>query len=211
MSRDGTWSPTSGTTSRCACSIKIDCSSETVTGDGGALMRFSRWGELSSLGVGVLVLACGGGGAGGGMGPCVPGTATQLVKTAGDPAPWYFNNPLPLPLSEIARDANNCAVPGVVVSWAIVSGGGAVNPSQSTTGAAGNATTTDSIGSSSTQTVTATFAGLPTPVTFTANATTPPGSAAVTVSNNNFNPDKSVIQSGGTVNWTWAAGSDFHN
>src|SRR5437867_2339454 len=61
-------------------------------------MTFLRWGGLSSLGVGVLVLACGGGGDGGGMGPCVPGAATQLVKTGGDAQSWYFNNPLPASL-----------------------------------------------------------------------------------------------------------------
>ena len=174
-------------------------------------MRFSRWGELSSLGVGVLVLACGGGSGGGGMGPCVPGAATQLVKTAGDPAPWYFNNPLPAVLSVTARDASGCPVPGVTVNWAVASGDGAVSPAQSTTSASGVATTSDSLGSSSSQTVSATFTGLPTPVTFTASATTPPTTAGVTVSNNNFNPDNSVIKTGGSVTWTWAAGSDFHN
>jgi plastocyanin len=141
----------------------------------------------------------------------MPGAATQLVKTTGDPATWYFNNPLPTALSVTARDASGCPVPGVTVNWAVASGDGGVSPAQSTTSASGVATTTDSIGSTSPQTVTATFTGLPTAVTFTASATTPPASAAVTVSNNNFNPDNSVIQSGGTMTWTWAAGADFHN
>jgi len=173
-------------------------------------MMFSRLDQLSTLGAGLLVLACGGGG-GGGMGPCMPGAATQLVKTTGDPATWYFNNPLPTALSVTARDASGCPVPGVVVHWAVASGDGAISPAQSTTNASGVATTADSLGSTSPQTVTATFTGLPTAVTFTASATTPPASAAVTVSNNNFNPDNSVIQSGGTVKWTWAAGADPHN
>jgi plastocyanin len=95
-------------------------------------MTFLRWRRLPALGVGVLGLACGGGGGGGGMGPCIPGAATQLAKTSGNPAAWYLNNPLPAPLSVTARDASNCAVPGVVVNWAIASGGGAVNPAQST-------------------------------------------------------------------------------
>jgi len=174
-------------------------------------MMFSRLDRLSTLGAGLLVLACGGGGGSGGMGPCVPGAATQLVKTSGDPATWYFNNPLPTALSVTARDASGCPVPGVDVHWAVASGDGAISPAQSTTNASGVATTADSLGSTSPQTVTATFTGLPTAVTFTASATTPPASAAVTVSNNNFNPDNSVIQSGGTVKWTWAAGADPHN
>jgi plastocyanin len=170
-----------------------------------------RWHRLPALGVGLLGLACGGGGGSGGMGPCTPGAATQLVKTSGDPATWYFNNPLPTALSVTARDASGCPVPGVVVNWAVASSDGAISPAQSTTNASGVATTADSVGSTSPQTVTATFTGLPTAVTFTVSATTPPASAAVTVSNNNFNPDNSVIQTGGTVRWTWAAGADNHN
>ena len=174
-------------------------------------MILSRWHRLPALGVGLLGLACGGGGGGGGMGPCMPGAATQLVKSGGDAQSWYFNNPLPASLSVTAHDASGCPVPGVVVNWAVGSGGGGISPAQSTTSASGVATTTDSVGSTSPQTVTATFTGLPTAVTFTASATTPPASAAVTVSNNNFNPDNSAIHSGGTVTWTWAAGADFHN
>src|SRR6059058_4058246 len=172
-------------------------------------MTFLRWGGLPALGAGLLVLACGGDG-GGGMGPCTPGAATQLVKTGGDAQSWYFNNPLPAALSVTARDANNCAVPGVVVNWAVASGGGAVNPTQSTTGTTGVAATADSIGSTSPQTVTATFTGLAAPVTFTATASAPPTSAAVSVNDNVFSPGSAVIQSGGTVTWTWA-GQNIHN
>jgi plastocyanin len=174
-------------------------------------MMFLRWGRLPALGAGLLALACGGGNGGGGMGPCMPGAATQLVKTSGDPAAWYLNNPIPAPLSVTARDANNCAVPGVVVSWAVASGGGAVNPAQSTTGASGAATTTDSIGSSSPQTVTATFAGLQTPITFTATASAAPTSAGVSVNNNSFSPATAIVQVGGTVTWTWNSGVVQHN
>src|SRR5947199_1704653 len=172
-------------------------------------MTFLRRGGLPMLGAGLLVLACGGDG-GGGTGPCTPGAATQLVKTGGDAQSWYFNNPLPAAWSVTARDANNCAVPGVVVNWAVASGGGAVNPTQSTTGTTGVAATADSIGSTSPQTVTATFTGLAAPVTFTATASAPPTSAAVSVNDNVFSPGSAVIQSGGTVTWTWA-GQNIHN
>src|SRR2546430_12819556 len=76
-------------------------------------MWLARWEPRLTLAVGVLALACGGDG-GGGTGPCTPGTATQLVKTSGDPARWYLNNPLPTPLSVTARDASNCPVPGEI-------------------------------------------------------------------------------------------------
>src|SRR2546430_1291174 len=126
-----------------------------------------RWDRLPALGVVGLLLACGGGGGGGGTGPCTPGPATQLVKTSGDPPAWYFDNPLPSALNVTARDANNCAVPGVVVNWAVASGGGAVSPTQSTTGTSGVAATADSIGATRPPTVTATVNGLgaPLPVT----------------------------------------------
>ena len=169
-----------------------------------------RWGRLPALGV-ALFVACGGGDGGGGTGPCTPGAATQLVKSSGDPAAWYFDNPLPSPLSVTARDANNCAVPSVVVNWAVGSGGGAVNPAQSTTGTTGVATTTDSIGSTSPQTVTATFSGLPTPVTFTATASAAPTTDDVSVNNNSFNPQQTVVKTGGTVTWTWNSGLTSHN
>ncbi len=171
-------------------------------------MKLARWDPRLMLGLGVLALACGGDG-GGGTGPCTPGVATQLVKS-GDAQIWYVNNPLPAPLSVTARDANNCPVPGVVVNWAVGSGGGGVNPAQSTTSAAGVATTTDSVGATSPQTVTATFTGLPAPVTFTATASAPPTAGAVDVQDNKFNPTNVVVQTGGAVTWT-RTGSNSHN
>src|SRR5438034_11062648 len=96
-------------------------------------MTFLRWGGLPALGAGLLVLACGGDG-GGGTGPCTPGAATQLVKTGGDAQSWYFDNPLPSALNVTVRDANNCAVPGVDVKWAVASGGCEVRPTQIPTG-----------------------------------------------------------------------------
>src|SRR3989442_13618286 len=139
-------------------------------------MRDVRWDRLPALGVVALLVACGGGGGGGGMGPCTPGPATQLVKTSGDPPAWYFDNPLPSALNVTARDANNCAVPGVVVNWAVASGGGAVNPTQSTTGTSGVAATADNIRSTSPQTATAWFKGRwhPLPLTGTASGAPPP-------------------------------------
>src|SRR5881397_2934950 len=125
-------------------------------------MTFLRRGGLPMLGAGLLVLACGGDG-GGGTGPCTPGAATQLVKTGGDAQSWFFNNPLPASLGVTARDASGCPVPGIVVNWAVASGDGGVSPAQSTTNANGVAATADSLGSASSQSVTATFSGLPAP------------------------------------------------
>src|SRR3972149_3161046 len=96
-------------------------------------MRFARGNRLPALGVGLLVLGCGGGGGGGGgTGP--PGPPTQLVKSGGDGQSWYFNNPLPMPYSVTARDANNRTVPSVSVDWAITTGlPSSLSPDPSTT------------------------------------------------------------------------------
>ena len=167
-------------------------------------MRFARLNRLAAFAAVLGAVECGGGGGGGGTQP--PGPPTDLVKSGGDAQSWYFNNPLPTFLSVTAKDAGGRAVPGVVVTWAVTSstGTGAVNPLQSTTNASGVATTTDSVGSSTIQTVSATFSGLAGPVTFTENATTPPTSAAVSVKDNFFDPAQTVVQVNGTVTWTWA-------
>ena len=171
----------------------------------------SRGAGRAALAVASLLAACGGGDKGSGTGPCTPGAATQLQKNGGDAQPWYFNNRLPAALSVKALDANNCAVPGVVINWVVASGGGGVTPAQSTTGTNGVASANDSIGGSTTQSVTATFTGLSSPVTFTATATAPPTTGAVSLKNIAFNPASIVIQSGGTVTWTWNDNPTPHN
>jgi hypothetical protein len=67
-------------------------------------------------------------------------------------------------------DAQGDPVAGVTVSWSVISGGGSVSPSSSTTGAAGRASATRTLGTAAgTQTTRATVADL-SPVTFTATA-----------------------------------------
>jgi plastocyanin len=139
-----------------------------------------------------------------------PNPPFALVIAGGDAQTWYFNNPLPTPLSVAALDVDGVPVSGVVVTWTVASGAGAVSPAQSTTDANGIASAIDSIGASTLQTVSATFAGLPGPTVFTETATTPPTSAAVAVRDNAFDPQRGVVQSGGTVTWTWT-GTNTHN
>jgi plastocyanin len=140
-----------------------------------------------------------------------PGPPTDLVISGGDGQNWYFNNPLPTALSVTALDVDGRAVPGVVVTWSVGSGGGAVSPVQSTTNSSGVATTTDSVGSSTRQTVTATFMGLPGPITFTEFATLPPSTVGVSVTSFVFSPRDTIVQSGGMVTWTWNSGTTQHN
>ena len=172
-------------------------------------MRLACVNRLAGFGAVLGALSCGGGG-GGGTSP--PGPPTDLTKSGGDAQSWYFNNPLPTLLSVTAHDASGRAVPGVVVTWAVTSpsGSGAVSPTQSTTNASGVATTTDSVGTSTIQTVSATFNGLPGPVSFTENAQGPPTSGAVDVGDQFFRPSSLVVQVGGTVTWTWI-GTEPHS
>ena len=63
---------------------------------------------------------------GGGTHP--PGPPADLVPGGGGQS-WYFNNPLPAPLSVTVLDIDGRPVPGVVVMWTVTSGdsSGAVN------------------------------------------------------------------------------------
>ena len=138
------------------------------------------------------------------------GPPFDLLKSGGDAQNWYFNNPLPTPLSVTAVDVSGQPVPGVAVTWA-VTGEGGVSPAQSTTNANGVATTIDSLGSSTLQRVAASFTGLANAVTFTEIGSAPPTAVGVSVNNNAFvRPDTSV-QIGGTVTWTWNSGTTLHS
>jgi len=140
------------------------------------------------------------------------GPPLDLLKSGGDAQSWYFNNRLPTPLSVTAVDVSGQPVPGVVVTWAVTSsaGSGAVSPQQSTTDAGGVATTTDSLGSSTIQTVSASFPGIQSAATFTEIASAPPTSGAVDVRDNNFNLPDIVVQTGSAVTWT-RTGMNHHN
>src|SRR6184192_4579922 len=110
--------------------------------------QWARWGVLAGT---LWASGCNGGGT------QPPGPPADLVKSGGDGQSWYFNNPLPTALSVTAVDVDGRAVPGVVITWAVTSGDGAVTPTQSTTQANGVASTTDSVGSATLQRVSATF------------------------------------------------------
>jgi len=143
-----------------------------------------------------------------------PPTGTEvaeLVRVSGDQQQWFFENPLPQPYLVMAVDSDGLAVPDVAISWTITSGGGTVDPMQSLTDAAGTASTTHTLGPVETsQAVTAAVPGIPS-VTFTATASTPPTSAAVTVGNNFFSHRDVLVQVGGSVTWTWDSGPIVHN
>jgi len=90
-------------------------------------------------------------------------------------------------------------------------GAGAVSPLQSTTDVSGVASTTDSLGSATRQTVNATFTGAPGPASFTEFATSAPTAVDVGVTSFAFTPQDTLVQVGGTVTWTWNSGAVLHN
>lgn len=111
----------------------------------------------------VPLLACNGG-------TEPPGPPAQVAKVSGDLQQGSFNTPLPLPYSVQVTDAKGRDVPGVQVTWSIVTGGGSLSANPDTTDQLGIASTVHTLGTASTYVVRATVFGLPS-VTFSATAT----------------------------------------
>jgi len=161
--------------------------------------------RVITLVAGVSAWACGG------DSTQPPGPPSDFLISGGDAQSWFFNNPLPAPLSVTVVDASGRAVRGVVVTWSVTSGGGEVSPLQSTTDVSGVASTTDSLGSSTLQTVNVTFTGAPGPASFDEFATSPPTAVDVGVISFAFTPQDTLVQVGGRVTWTWNSGTVQHN
>jgi plastocyanin len=139
------------------------------------------------------------------------GTATQLAKSGGD----GLNAPAGTQViyTVITRDSHGNPANGVTIDWALGTGGGSLNVTQSITGGAGTGTAsvTRTLGfTNPNQTVIATAAALPggPNVTFTtiavATVTVGPGTA--------FSPSSVTIPLHGPVKFLWAAGNTLpHN
>ena len=152
-----------------------------------------------------IAAACGGEGP---TEPEPPGPPAYLTKIQGDRQLSYFGHSLPIDYAVVVLDATGRRLPGMSVTWAVTSGGGSVDPATSITDERGVATATHTLGATETShAVTANAAGLP-EVEFTASATSPPTSAAVTIGDDPpaFYPGHVVVQVGGTVTWTWHPG-----
>ena len=93
--------------------------------------------------------------------------AASLAVVSGSGQSDSVGRALPLPLVVRALDATGAPVPGVTVSWAVVSGTGRISASSSVTGADGTASTNYTLGSRpGAESVTATVASVSTPATF---------------------------------------------
>jgi plastocyanin len=138
-----------------------------------------------------------------------PPPPASLEKTSGDGQNWYFNNPLPAPLAVTVRDLTGQVMSDVRVVWKNPLGGGTLSADTTFTTANGVATTDYTLGSTTVSVVTATVSNLPS-VGFTEHASAPPTTADVSVTNDAFTADSVVVQSGGTVTWTWNSGATEH-
>ena len=131
------------------------------------------------------------------------GTATGIVKTSGD-------NGTAAPSAQVtyvvtAQDAHNNPKQGVVIDWAVGTGGGSITP-QSTTGANGRASAQRTLSANTgDHTATATANGITgTPVvTFTTTAAI---AATIQVRNNNFSPTSLTVPVNTVVTFDWGAG-----
>ena len=143
----------------------------------------------------------------------LPGFPTHIAKNAGDNQTGAINSPLPMPQSVIALDGHGNGVPMVPVVWAVGVGGGSVNPTNTTTGSNGVASTTRTLGPTvGTQTDTAKAPLAGSPLVFTSTGRQPVTvNVAVGSGGNNFNPAGVTVGIGDTVKWTWAPGAINHN
>jgi adhesin/invasin len=112
------------------------------------------------------------------------GGATQLTLLGGDAQVDTVGATLATPLTVLVRDALDNPVEGVLITWTVLAGGGAVTPSTSLTDASGVASTTWRLGTTrtatdSTQIVRA--SGVASPLTFVALARPGAVSAAQTL------------------------------
>jgi len=128
------------------------------------------------------------------------GTATNIVKTAGDGGTAPPSSQVTYTVT--ARDASANPKQGVAIDWAVATGGGTIAPAQDTTAANGTASATRTLGSGTgAQTATATAAGLTgSPLTFTTNAVV---MTIIEVADNSFTPQLLTVPSGTTVTWEW--------
>lgn len=109
----------------------------------------------------------------------------------------------------ITRDSYGNPRNGVTINWAIASGGGSLNTTQTFTGGDGTASVTRTLGPGlGDQTVTAAASPALTPasVTFTTTA-----AVTVNVANNTFNPQNVTVAVNGSVTWQWIGPTVPHN
>ncbi|MGE0552036.1 MAG: hypothetical protein AB7R55_01275 [Gemmatimonadales bacterium] len=166
-------------------------------------------GLLASI---ALLAACGGGDSGPNPPPPPPPppAASDRIEKAnpsGDAQAGRPNTALSDPIRVVVRNGST-PVSGKTITWSPTAG--SVNPTTSTTGADGIASTTVTLPGGGSMTITAAASNATgSPLSF--SATVAEQNAIVEVLNNRFDPDNLAIVAGGTVTFNWPAGSLQHN
>jgi plastocyanin len=151
-----------------------------------------------------------------------PGAATQMIQPTGNGQAWMIGTVLPQPLAVTVADQYANGVAGTAITWQVTSGSASVNPGSSMSNASGIAQTVLTLGNTpGAITITATnaaLAGSPQPfnataqaIPTTANVTVGPGIVFKSNRNSSTDPATDTIAVGGSVTWTWAAGSISHS
>jgi len=100
-------------------------------------------------------------------------TPAAITVVSGTNQPATIGTALPLPFVVKVTNSAGAGLSGVTVTWAILTGGGSLSPTTSTTGSGGTASTNYTAGTAAgTSIITATVSGLG-PVTFTAIVSAP--------------------------------------
>ena len=159
-----------------------------------------------AVGLGLAVSACG-------EETMAPESDPALAIQSGDAQSETVGQALGSPVVvRVSRDGQ--ALAGATVNWSVTAGGGSVNPTSSTTGSDGLASTSWTLGATpGTNSLEASVSGATnSPVTFTATGEsgTLPTQVSVDVGDNFFNPGSVALAAGGEVTWTWT-GAATHN
>lgn len=135
-------------------------------------------------------------------------TVARTASSSGEGQSAATSSPLAEPLRVIVTDAGD-PVSGITVNWSTPDGG-TFNPTSSTTGVDGIATSAWTLGpTAGSQDAQAAVNGASgSPVAFTATAL--PLSPIINVDNNTFSPSAVSILVGGSVTFLWTAGSVSH-
>lgn len=143
-------------------------------------------GMLTAVGAGTALIQASAGGATAEVPVTVTQTPTQLQKVAGDAQTGPAGQPLPTPLTVELRDALGNTIPGALVSFTVIQGGGNVASPSATTDGNGRASTAFTLGTTAgpNHQVSATSEVAAVSTVFLATASSgPPASAAIHTGN----------------------------
>lgn len=139
-------------------------------------------------------------------------TPATIVIVDGDAQTETVGLQLSQTLVVRVRNAGNQNLSGITVQWQVTQGGGTLGSTSSVTGAAGTASNTYTLSTTTgAKTITASVQSNPAlSVDFTASGSAATASTSPSVMDNFFDPKGITVSPGATVTWTWG-GNLTHN